>query len=212
VVNEIYGLSLLNTTHPQLKADYPEERSFYSFINLIQQKKSDYLHWWYSLSKDFGASGFRVGIAYSLHETFRKAFDNLNATAMVSNYAQWTFEKALGDHDFVKSYIEANQKALTENYALAVSRLRALGIPYAPARGSLFVWLDLSEFMKENTAEAEKALWMNLYESTGVLLTPGDGFGHEKRGQFRLVYSYVSKEDLAVAMGRVEEFVKTSRG
>lgn len=212
VVNEIYALSILDTRHPQLQADYPGERPFYSFINVIQQKNSEYLHWWYSLSKDFGASGFRVGLTYSLNATFRKAFDNLNATAMVSNYAQWTFEKALADHEFVKSYIEANQRALTENYALAVSRLRELQIPYAPARGSLFVWLDMSEFMKENTPEAERSLWMDLYQQTGVLLTPGDGFGHEKRGQFRLVYSYVPKEELAVAMGRVEEFVKERRG
>lgn len=32
----------------------------------------------------------------------------------------------------------ASRKALTENYAAAVSRLRALKVPYAPARGSLF--------------------------------------------------------------------------
>lgn len=211
VVNEIYGLSLLDTTHPLLRQDFSESRPFFSFINIIQQKQSDYLHWWYSLSKDFGASGFRVGVAFSLNAAYRKAFDNLNATAMVSNYAQWIFEKALADHDFVKSYVEANQRALTENYALAVSWLRQLGIPYAPARGSLFVWLDLSEFMAENTPEAERVLWMDLYQQTGVLLTPGDGFGHEKRGQFRLVYSYVPKEQLEVAMGRVVEFVSQRR-
>lgn len=212
VVNEIYGLSLLDTRHPLLREDYPEERPFTSFVQIIQERKSDYLHWWYALSKDFGASGFRVGALYTMNETLRKAFNNLNAPAMVSNYAQWTFEKVLGDHDFVKSYVEANQRALTENYGLAVSRLRKLGIPYSPARGSLFVWLDLSEFMTENTPEAEHALWMDLYKTSGVLLTPGDGFGHAKRGQFRLVYPYVSKEGLDVAMGRVEEFVKGRRG
>ncbi len=212
IVNEIYGLSLLDTEHPQLQADYSGERPFYSFVNVIQEKKSDYLHWWYALSKDFGASGFRVGVAYSLNENYRKAFNNLNATSMMSNYTQWTFEKVLGDHDFVKSYIEANQRALTENYVLAISTLRKLGIPYSPARGSLFAWLDMAEFMSENTPDAEKALWMDLYKNTGVLLTPGDGFGHAKRGQFRLVYSYVSKEDLAVAMKRIEEYVGSRRG
>ena len=100
---------------------------------------------------------------------------------------------------------------MTENFALAVSRLRALKIPYSPSRGSLFVWLDLSEFMSENTAEAEHDIWMELYQKTGVLLTPGDGFGHSKRGQFRLVYSYVSKEELGVVMGRMEEFVVNKR-
>jgi 1-aminocyclopropane-1-carboxylate synthase len=52
---------------------------------------------------------------------------------------------------------------------------------------------------------------MDIYQQTGVLLTPGDGFGHAKRGQFRLVYSYVPKEQLEVAMDRVEEYVKARR-
>ena len=211
IVNEIYGLSLLDTSHPELKPDYSEAQSFYSFAKIIQEKKSDYLHWWYALSKDFGASGFRVGLLYSLNDTLRKAYNNLNAPSLVSNYAQWIFEKVLADHDFVSAYIKANQRALTQNFALAVSRLRALKIPYSPSRGSLFVWLDLSEFMSENSAEAEHGIWMDLYQKTGVLLTPGDGFGHSKRGQFRLVYSYVSREELAVVMGRIEEFVVNKR-
>lgn len=211
VVNEIYGLSLLDTHHPHLEGDYPGDISFHSFANLIQEKKSDYLHLWYALSKDFGVSGFRVGLVYSLHETFRKAYNNLNPPSMVSNYAQWTFEKVLGNHDFVRRYITANQRALTENYTVAVQRLRKLGVPYAPARGSLFVWLDLSELMQENTPESERILWMDLYRQAGILLTPGDGFGHSKRGQFRLVYSYVMKDDLEVAMERLEKFVSERR-
>lgn len=211
VVNEIYGLSLLDTNHPQIQSDYPTETKFTSFAQIIGERKSDYLHWWYALSKDFGASGFRVGMMYTLNETLRKAFNNLNAPSLVSNYAQWIFEKILNDYDFVENYIRANQRALTKNYAVAVAALRSLKIPYSPARGSLFVWLDFSEFMKENTAAAEHDLWMGLYKQTGVLLTPGDGFGHNRRGQFRLVYSYVSKEELVEVMKRVGEFVVSRR-
>lgn len=212
VVNEIYGLSLLDTNHATLRSDYSGATNYYSFANIIQEKKSDYLHHWYALSKDFGASGFRVGMLYTLNATVRAAYNNLNPPSMVSNYAQWIFEKALGDHAFVEKYIIANQHALTENYAVAIERLKKLGIPYAPARGSLFVWLDLSSLMKENTKQAESALWMDLYNQSGVLLTPGDGFGHTKRGQFRLVYSYVMKDDLEVAMDRLEGYVKQQLG
>ena len=92
-VNEIYGLSLLDTTHPQLRADYQGDTKFYSFANMILERKSDYLHLWYALSKDFGVSGFRVGLVYSLNQTFRTAYNNLNPPSMVSNYAQCTFSK-----------------------------------------------------------------------------------------------------------------------
>ncbi|HWA34165.1 MAG TPA: aminotransferase class I/II-fold pyridoxal phosphate-dependent enzyme, partial [Cyclobacteriaceae bacterium] len=208
VVNEIYGLSLIDTQHPDLSADYSGPTQFQSFAKIMQEKKSDYVHLWYALSKDFGVSGFRVGIVYSLNQTFCAAYNNLNAPSMMSNYAQWIFEKILGDHEFVAAYIKANQAALTENYAIAVRTFRKLQIPYSPARGSLFVWLDLSKLLKDDKAETEQKLWMDLYKESGVLLTPGNGFGHSKRGLFRLVYSYVMKDDLAVAMDRLATFVK----
>ncbi len=209
IVNEIYGLSLIDTSHPELKSDYAEDRPFYSFANILLDKKSDYLHQWYGLSKDFGASGFRVGMVHSLNKTFLDAYNNLNAPSMVSNYAQWIFELALNDHEFVNDYIKTNQQLLTENYLVVIRQLRKLNIPYAPARGSLFVWLDLSKFLDDNTQESESNFWQTLYKQSGVLLTPGDGFGHTKHGQFRLVYSYMDKESLQVAMNRLSMFISS---
>jgi len=211
VVNEIYGLSLINTDHPDLKQDYSEHVPFHSFANIIQQRQSDYLHHWYALSKDFGASGFRLGMVHSLNKTFLKAYDNLNAPTMASNYAQWVFELVLGDHEFIASYIDGSQNLLTENYLTVIRQLRKLDIPYAPSRGSLFVWLDLSEFLAANTQDHESKFWDLLYAETGILLTPGNGFGHTKHGQFRLVHSCFTKDDLEVAMQRFQNFVISQR-
>jgi aspartate/methionine/tyrosine aminotransferase len=46
---------------------------------------------------------------------------------------------------------------------------------------------------------------------TGILLTPGEGFGHSKKGLFRMVYPYFKKEDLQVAMERLREYVDSRR-
>lgn len=211
IVNEIYGLSLINTQHPELKDDYPSPVAFYSFANIMQQRNSEYLHHWYALSKDFGASGFRVGMVYSLNKTFLEAYNNLNGPYMVSNYTQWMFEWVFSDHAFVEKYIQTNQQLLTENYLVVVRHLRKLNVPYAPAQGSLFVWLDLSEFLKDNTQALETELWNELYKQTGILLTPGNGFGHTLHGQFRLVHTCFIKEDLEVAMQRLDKFVEKRR-
>lgn len=211
IVNEIYGLSLIDTSHPELKQDYPSKKDFFSFANIMQEKKSEYLHHWYALSKDFGASGFRVGLVYSLNTSFLEAYMNLNATSMVSNHTQWIFEMVLSDHDFVSAYIKSNQQKLTTSYLTVIRALRALQIPYVPAFGSLFIWVDLSEFLSEESQEAENNFWEKLFEETGILLTPGEGFGHSKRGLFRLVYSCFTPEDLEVAMNRLESFVASNR-
>lgn len=204
VVNEIYGLSLINTQHPAIREDYQEHFEFSSFAKIMQEKQSEYLHLWYAFSKDFGISGFRVGLVYSLNEQHIKAYENLNYTRLVSNYTQWILQQVLEDIDFVKNYIETNQKRLTESYVEVVKTLKQLNIPYVPSRGSLFIWLDMSRYLKANTQAAENEFWLDFYQKTGILLTPGEGFGHTKKGHFRMVFPFISLEHLKIAMKRLK--------
>jgi aspartate/methionine/tyrosine aminotransferase len=204
VVNEIYGLSLILNNEGEL----PE---FTSFATIMGEQKSPYLHLWYSLSKDLGISGFRVGLVHSYNDSLLKAYDNLNAPHMVSNHTQWMLGQILSDDEFLPSYIQENQKRLTRSFRVVTHRLSALSIPFVEATGSLFVWLDMSEFLQEHTPEGDHRLWMDIYNKTGVLLTPGDGFGHEGYGLFRLVYSCVPAEYLREAMDRIETYVQSFR-
>jgi aspartate/methionine/tyrosine aminotransferase len=211
VVNEIYALSLINIHHPELIQDYPQPVEFQSFAQIMEVKQSPYLHYWYAMSKDFGISGFRVGMVYSHNELFIKAFQNLNLAHTISNHTQWLLQLVLEDTAFMESYIEHNQRTLTESYIVVIRYLRNLNIPYTPAYGSLFVWMDLSEFLTEQTQQAQQDFWITFYRATGILLTPGDGFGHTKKGQFRMVFPSISKADLEVAMERLSAFVKANR-
>ena len=211
IVNEIYGLSLVDTKHPAIQSDYDTSIPFVSFAQIMEQRQSDYLHLWYAFSKDFGISGFRIGFVYSLNQSFIQAYENLNYTRLVSNYAQWVLQEVLADTRFVQRYITENQRLLTASYVTVVEQLSALQIDYIPSRGSLFVWLDLSEFLVENTQAAEDDFWLTLYHATGILLTPGQGFGHTKRGLFRMVYTCFDQAALEVAMQRLSAFIKEKR-
>ncbi len=208
VVNEIYGLSLIDPEHPAIAEDYRERVEFCSFARIMQDKHSDYLHLWYAFSKDFGVSGFRFGLVYSLNRDFITAYKNLNLSHTVSNLTQWIMQSVLEDRAFLDAYLADNRRLLTESYAVVVQTLKALNIPYVPARGSLFAWADLSEFLRADTEEAEMDLWLECYERTGILLTPGIGFGHPRRGRFRIVHAYFPAPALEVAMQRFREFVE----
>jgi aspartate/methionine/tyrosine aminotransferase len=211
VVNELYALSIIDTKHPSIANDYKEHIPFVSFAQIMAAKKSPYLHLFYAFSKDFGISGFRVGLVYSFNNMFLKAYQNINLSHTISNHTQWLLQCLLEDTAFVKNYIVHNQAALTASYAVVVNCFKILNIPYVAARGSLFVWFDLSELMKHSTPEAEHILWKEIYEQTKILLMPGDGFGHAKRGQFRLVYPYLTKDALEVAMGNFIEYINKKR-
>ncbi|TXF88932.1 aminotransferase class I/II-fold pyridoxal phosphate-dependent enzyme [Neolewinella aurantiaca] len=208
VVNEIYGLSLIDQDHEDLIDDYGERRWFTSVLPLLESRKSEYFHWWYSFSKDFGISGFRMGMIYSHNEQMLEAWGNIGSTSMASNHSQWLVQRMLEDEDWVREYISDNSRRLTESYALVVRTLRAANIAYAPAAGSLFVWFDLSNFLRADTAEAEMELWQRVYDETGILLTSPVGQGSPERGWYRMVYSCVSYAELEVAMERLKSFLQ----
>ena len=207
VVNEIYGLSMIDIKKPSIADDYLHTDPYISFAQLMYRYKSDYLHHWYSFSKDFGISGFRVGIVHSHNEDFIKGLENFNLSHSVSNHTQWLLMHMMQDVDFMHNYIRTNQASLTKSYIEVVSLLKSHRIPFVPARGGLFVWMDLSKHLSAQSEKAEMDFWMNLFNSTGVLLTPGHGFGHVGFGFFRMVYPYISYDSLTVALRKFDSFL-----
>lgn len=209
IVNEIYGLVVLDTKHPSIAGDYSDHRKFTSILPIIHKKNSPYLHQWYALSKDLGISGMRVGSVYSLNQAFLGAFNNLNLPHMVSNHTKWLMENVLSDHDFMRDFLDAQKLSLTKGYIVVINTLKKLNIPFIPSYGSLFIWADFSKFLSEDTMNSETVFWEQLYKNTGVLLTPGLGFGHTKKGMFRIVYTCFDNQALQVAMTRIENYLKT---
>ena len=208
VVNEIYALSLIDQDHPDLRADYPAKQHFSSCLGLLEERRSDYFHWWWSFSKDFGISGLRVGVLYTKNQDLTAAWANYGAPSISSNYVQWLLSEVLTDRKWTRKFLR--QKSLTESYATVIRTLRKLSIPYVPAVGSLFVWFDLSEFLTAATEEAAVELWTDLFEQSGLLLTGPTGMGAEP-GWFRLVYSGVDQPTLAVAMDRFYHYFRSFR-
>lgn len=207
VFNEIYALSMIDQDHEALMDDYGERRWFTSALRWLEQQKSPYLHWWYAISKDFGLSGLRLGMAYTHNEDLLKAWSNYGSTSMTSNHTQWMLSEIYKDLDWVATFVQGNTRRLSESYATVIRVLREHEIAYARAMGSLFVWLDLSALLPTDTEEGELALWQEIYDETGILLTSPVGMGSAERGWFRMVYSCVSLGELEVAMGRFDEWL-----
>lgn len=208
IVNEIYRLSTVEINDPDIKNDYDHKLEYGSFAQIMKAHKSDYLHLWYAMSKDFASSGLRFGILHSLNEAFIEGFSNANIPHMVSNHTQWMIGKLLSDNVFLKDYLPDNIKRLTKSYKLTITGLKELKIPYVPIRGSFFVWADFSKYIAEQSEEAEDRLWLDIYENTGIVLTPGKGFQHQKKGLFRIVFTAVPYDHLQVAMERLKSYLR----
>ncbi|WP_116126602.1 aminotransferase class I/II-fold pyridoxal phosphate-dependent enzyme [Lewinella sp. IMCC34183] len=204
VVNEIYALSQFSRDAEGVA----NVSAYTSFLPILEELDSPYLHWWYSFSKDFGVSGFRVGLMYSRNEDFRAAYTNFNAPHQISNLTQWVLAELLRDDAWVTEFQQENQRLLTGAYQTVTDTLDELGVPYTPARGSLFVWADFSRFLPERTPAAAEQLWERIFEETGILLTAPGGLGQPDAGWYRIVYSGVSPEALGAAMDRLRTFFR----
>ena len=207
LVNEIYALSRIGIEDAALESDYDSKVSFTSFAKIMSERRSDYLHLCYAFSKDFAMSGLRFGVIHSLNEDFLKAYGNANLPHLVSNHTQWLVGELLGDFDFVQEFIRKNTHQITASYKTVIKTLRENNIPYIPSRGSLFVWADFSRYMDGEDDAAEERLWLNIYKNSGVLLTPGFGFQHQKKGLFRIVHTAVSLGHLKVAMEQMDNYL-----
>lgn len=208
LVNEIYALSQIDIQQAAIAGDYTENFEFTSFATIIAEFESEYLHLLYALSKDFAISGMRLGIIHSLNAAFMQGIGNVNIPHLVSNMTQWLIGELFKDSLFVSHYIKENTRRITESYLVVIQQLKALNIPYTPSRGSLFIWADFSQHLKIDTRKGEEELWMDIFRKTGVLLTPGMGFQHQKQGLFRIVHTAVPTPDLKVAMQRLATFLE----
>ena len=83
-------------------------------------------------------------------------------------------------------------------------------VPYeSHSEAGLFVYIDLSALLPEQSWEGERRL-ARLIEQR-VVLAPGEHMYEKRPGHFRICYSWVTPEVLEIAMERLSFIVKKIR-
>jgi aspartate/methionine/tyrosine aminotransferase len=188
---------------------------FCSALKLAGQELGPYVHWVYALSKDFALSGLRVGAAYTENSEIMVPMQKLNDLCQISSQTQlWTaatLQRRIGDDNelWTTVFRTENHKRLDERCSALTAVLDQYTIPYLPAQAGLFVWIDLSQFLpvtKASPADRERALYLELVQEFGILLTPGNSMRNERPGFFRCVFTAASDDEFAIALQRIEKF------
>jgi 1-aminocyclopropane-1-carboxylate synthase len=168
-----------------------------------QSQVDSYVHLVYGLSKDWCASGLRVGLLYSRSAPLQAALNSLAPFASLSNHTQHALTEALGDDAWADAFLAANAAALGRQYDALASALGGAGIPFAPGVAGMFVWVDLRRWLRGEGWPAEAALWETLCDDCKVILTPGRACHAAEPGFFRLCFAWVPQEALEAAVARV---------
>ncbi|XP_011017063.1 PREDICTED: 1-aminocyclopropane-1-carboxylate synthase 3-like isoform X1 [Populus euphratica] len=165
------------------------------------------IHVVYSLSKDLGLPGFRVGMIYSNNETIVSAATKMSSFGLISSQTQYLLSGMLSESKFTNNYMEKNRKRLSKRKEMLVSGLQSAGIKCLKSNAGLFCWVDMRHLLSSQTFEAEKELWKKILFDVGLNIPPGSSCHCSEPGWFRICFANLSEGTLKVAMKRIKNFV-----
>ncbi|VFQ75364.1 unnamed protein product [Cuscuta campestris] len=169
------------------------------------------VHIVYSLSKDLGLPGFRIGALYSNHKMVVSAATKMSSFGLISSQTQYLLAAMLSDKKFTKKYLSENQKRLRERHEMLVAGLREAGIECLESNAGLFCWVDMRHLLSSNTFEAEIELWKKMVYQVGLNISPGSSCHCTEPGWFRLCFANLSEETLGLALKRISSFVASEQ-
>ncbi|XP_074264789.1 1-aminocyclopropane-1-carboxylate synthase-like [Silene latifolia] len=197
VCDEIYGATVFG------------QQKFISIAEIMvdQPHNPDLIHIVYSLSKDLGFPGFRVGIVYSYNDNVVNCARKMSSFGLVSTQTQRLIASMLSDEEFVERFLVESSKRLEARHRAFTWGLNQVGIQSLKSNAGLFVWMDLRHLLQDATVEAELTLWRVIINEVKINVSPGSSFHCSEPGWFRVCIANMSDETMDVALRRIRSFV-----
>ncbi|KNA06829.1 hypothetical protein SOVF_177430 [Spinacia oleracea] len=199
VSDEIYSGSVFSPDDFTSIAEVLESRNF---------RDSERVHIVYSLSKDLGLPGFRVGTLYSYNDKVVTTARRMSSFTLVSSQTQHLLASMLSDVKFTANYIKTNRERLRRRYDMIIYGLRKAGIECSKGNAGLFCWMNLSPFLKSPTRECELALWNSIVNEVKLNISPGSSCHCSEPGWFRVCFANMSEHTLDIALKRLNTFME----
>ncbi|KAG4154023.1 hypothetical protein ERO13_D03G031400v2 [Gossypium hirsutum] len=198
ISDEIYSGTVFNS---------PSFISIMEALKDMNMEKNNRVHIVYSLSKDLGLPGFRVGAIYSNDPTVVSAAVKMSSFGLVSSQTQYLLSVMLSDKKFRNHYIVKNQNRLLKRQRKLVSGLEKSGIRCLESNAGLFCWVDMRHLLSSDTFEAEMELWERIIYDVKLNISPGSSCHCNEPGWFRVCFANMSEDALELAMQRLKSFV-----
>ncbi|KAI3447093.1 hypothetical protein Pfo_003758 [Paulownia fortunei] len=199
VSDEIYSGSAFSSEEFVSIAEILEARNY---------KDSERVHIVYSLSKDLGLPGFRVGTIYSYNDKVVTTARRMSSFTLISSQTQQLLASMLSDRSFTENYIKTNRERLKKRYQMIIEGLRNSGIECLKGNAGLFCWMNLSSLLEEPTKEQELALWKLILHEVKLNISPGSSCHCSEPGWFRVCFANMSEQTLEVALRRIHDFME----
>ncbi|KAF5935310.1 hypothetical protein HYC85_026439 [Camellia sinensis] len=194
VADEIYAATAFN------------QPGFISIPEIIEEIdcNHDLIHIFYSLSKDMGFPGFRVGIVYSYNDAMTSCARKMSSFGLVSTQTQHMIASMLLDDIFVEKFIAKSAERLAKRHELFTKGLAQVGIGSLKSNAWLFFWMDLRRLLEDSTFESEMALWRVIIHDVKLNVSPGSSFHCSELRWFKVCFANMDDETMRVALRRIQ--------
>jgi aspartate/methionine/tyrosine aminotransferase len=203
ICDEVYALSVFPSP------DLPKAQKFVSALSLDLESLGvdpSRVHVVWSMSKDFGQSGVRMGLSISQSNEEMAVACALAAQMQISTLTS-TFVESLLTAPNLDDLIQLNAQRLGEAYSTLTSFFKELNIPYVPCNAGLYIFAKIAP--NAETWEDESAVVTKLKDA-GVLVSAGKAYhGPEGEKGWARVGFAVESSELDEAIERMRKvFVK----
>lgn len=203
VCDEIYAATVF---------DQPRFISVSEIVEDMIECNKDLIHIVYSLSKDLGFPGFRVGIVYSYNDTVVNIARKMSSFGLVSTQTQHLLASMLSDEVFIDKFIAESSERLGKRQGMFTKGLAEVGISTLKSNAGLFFWMDLRRLLKEATFDSELELWRIIINEVKLNVSPGCSFHCSEPGWFRVCFANMDDETMRIALKRISYFVLQPKG
>lgn len=184
---------------------------FVSIAEVLKSRNdvdSERVHIVYSLSKDLGLPGFRVGTIYSYNDNVVTTARRMSSFTLISSQTQQLLASMLSNEEFTTNYIKTNRDRLRKRYEKIIDGLKRSGIECLKGNAGLFCWMNLSQLLEKSTKECELKLWNSILCEVKLNISPGSSCHCSEPGWFRVCFANMSEQTLEIALKRLHNFMQ----
>lgn len=154
----------------------------------------------YSLSKPFNMTGWRIGAAVgSCHAL--KALGEIKTNTDSGQFAAIQRAGALALRKDPEEFIASMNRVYSRRREVLVAGLRSAGWEVRPPEGTFYLWARIPY------GDDDARFCTDLLEATGVQVSPGSAWGEMGRGYVRMTFT-VAEDRLREAVERVGTYLK----
>jgi len=150
----------------------------------------------HSLSKTYNMTGWRLGFAVG-NATLIDGLGKIK-TNVDSGVFQAVQEAGIAALTGDQSVVEDMRRICQERRDILVRGLRSIGLGCTPPQATFYVWAEVPK------GHTSASLTSKIIEETGVVVTPGSGFGAAGEGYIRFSLT-VDTDRLREAVGRLQK-------